>query len=192
MNFNLKKILLSSVILISLFCSYSSAMNEFQDDSFIIFNDVSIKVSEDIGELFNLRGANSSYDEVFYDGCHNYFSEHPRSLANIHNGRNSDHIASGIYDYSDFGDDSNKNIVIKKISEILFSFKDRGLRESICSFIYKSGNISSITVFGIAGLFLLWGILAKIIDGDNIGIKVAICSGLVLFITLKIRNIAFN
>ena len=80
----------------------------------------------------------------------------------------------------------------KKISEILLSFKSRSLRESIRHFIYKSGNISSIAVSGIAGLFLLWGVLTKIIYGDNIGIKVAICSGLALFITLKIRNIAFN
>lgn len=192
MNFNLKKILFSGVVLIGLFFSNSFSMNRSQKREFKKLNLVAIRVSESIDELFDLRGANSSYDEALYGGCHDYFSERPRSLVNIYNGRNADHIASGIYDYSDFGDDSNKSIVIKKISEILLSFKSRSLRESIRHFIYKSGNISSIAVSGIAGLFLLWGVLTKIIYGDNIGIKVAICSGLALFITLKIRNIAFN
>lgn len=191
MNFNSKKILLFGVISLSLFFSYSSAMSNEENRTNLISRSISANVRDlsiDLVENYNIN----YFADNIRGSSQWYFRENPDSLRRINGGQDTRSIAIGLYSCLELDNSPNRSLFIEKISETLLSFKSRSLRESIRHFIYKSGNISSIAVSGIAGLFLLWGVLTKIIDGDNIGIKVAICSGLVLFITLKIRNIAFN
>ncbi len=178
MNFNLRKILFSVLILTTFFSSYSFSMNGGDKEFYHDIDSISINVAKGVTNLFRMSGIN--HVDYLVDNIRGssqcYFRVNPDSLELINRGQNTNIIASGIYRYLELDDSYNKNIFIDKISEILLSFKKKSLKQKIFTIISTLNKTASVG----ASLFVAWGLYSRFAEGDRMGRDYAIQGSLVL------------
>jgi hypothetical protein len=147
---------------------------------------IATKLGGVVEDSFILRGKGRdvALNKAFsiHDAVISYLDSVPQSLNSIFSGKNTDEIVMGIYEFSDLKFSKNdKNIITKKLSDILLSFKRTTFREKLKRVGFYSAVIA-------AGFFSVGASAQWILKPDNTDFKVAIISTLLLNIVFAANN----